>query len=83
MCILLAIWFHLVGAGNYERVCMERGERANHGPTMSDVLEDDGSETIAVFSMFFVNHTKRYIVAVWGDDFARSMALRRGRLRAL
>ena len=53
------------------------------GPTMSDVLEDDGSETIAVFSMFFVKHTKRYIVVVWGDDFARSMALRRGRQRAL
>ena len=33
-------------------------------------LEDDGSETIAVFSMFFVNRSKRYIVAVWGDDFA-------------
>ena len=33
-------------------------------------LEDDGSETIAVFSMFFVNRIKRYIVAVWGDDFA-------------
>ena len=33
-------------------------------------LEDDGSETIAVFSMFFVNRSKRYIVAVWSDDFA-------------
>ena len=33
-------------------------------------LEDDGSEMIAVFSMFFVNHSKRHIVAVWGDDFA-------------
>ena len=31
-------------------------------------LEDDGSE--AVFSMFFVNRSKRYIVAVWSDDFA-------------
>ena len=26
------------------------------------VLEDDGSEAIAVFSMVFVNHSKRYIV---------------------
>ena len=31
------------------------------------VLEDDGSEAIAVFSMVFVSHSKRYIVAVWGD----------------
>ena len=37
-------------------------------------LEDDGSETIAVFSMFFVNRSKRYIVAVWGDDFAFTVA---------
>ena len=29
------------------------------------VMEDDGSETIAVFSMVFVNRSKRYIVAVW------------------
>ena len=34
------------------------------------VMEDDGSETIAVFSMFFLNRIKRDIVAVWGDDFA-------------
>ena len=33
-------------------------------------LEDDGSETIAVFSIFLVNRSKRCIVAVWGDDFA-------------
>ena len=38
------------------------------------VLEDDGSETIAVFSMVFVNRSKRYIVAVWGDDFAFTVA---------
>ena len=31
------------------------------------VLEDDGSEAIAVFSMVFVSHSKRYIVAVWCD----------------
>ena len=34
------------------------------------VLEDDGSEAIAVFSMVFVNSSKRYIVAVWSDYFA-------------
>ena len=33
-------------------------------------LEDDGSETIVVFSMLFVTRSKRYIAAVWGDDFA-------------
>ena len=38
------------------------------------VVEDDGSETIAVFSMAFVNRSKRYIVAVWGDDFAFTVA---------
>ena len=37
-------------------------------------MEDDGSETIAVFSMVFVNRSKRYIVAVWGDDFAFTVA---------
>ena len=30
------------------------------------MMEDDGSETIAVFSMVFVNRSKRHIVAVWG-----------------
>ena len=34
------------------------------------VMEDVGSETIAVFSMVFVNRSERYIVAVWCDDFA-------------
>ena len=38
------------------------------------VMEDDGSETIAVFSMVFVNRSKRYIVAVWDDDFAFTVA---------
>ena len=38
------------------------------------VMEDDGSETIAVFSIVFVNRSKRYIVAVWGDDFAFTVA---------
>ena len=37
---------------------------------VSRALEDDGSETIVVFSMLFVNRSKRYIVAVWCDDFA-------------
>ena len=37
-------------------------------------MEDDGSETIAVFSMVCVNRSKRYIVAVWGDDFAFTVA---------
>ena len=37
-------------------------------------MEDDGSETIAVFSMVFVNRSKRHIVAVWGDDFAFTVA---------
>ena len=37
-------------------------------------MEDDGSETIAVFSMVFLNHSKRYIVAVWSDDFACTVA---------
>ena len=31
-------------------------------------LEDDGSETIAVFSMFFVNRSKRYIVATVASE---------------
>ena len=35
------------------------------------VMED---ETIAVFSMVFVNRSKRYIVAVWDDDFAFTVA---------
>ena len=38
------------------------------------VMEDDVSETIAVFSMVFVNRSKRYIVAVWSDDFAFTVA---------
>ena len=38
------------------------------------VMEDDGSETITVFFIVFVNHRKRYIVAVWGDDFAFAVA---------
>ena len=38
------------------------------------VSEDDGSETIAVFSMVFVNRSKGYNVAVWGDDFAFTVA---------
>ena len=38
------------------------------------VMEDDGSETIVVFSMVVVNRSKRYIVAVWGDDFAFTVA---------
>ena len=38
------------------------------------VVEDDGSDMIAVFSMIFVNHSKRYIVAVWSDDFAFTVA---------
>ena len=40
------------------------------------VMEDDGSVTIAVFSMVFVNRSKRYIVAVWSDDFAFTVASR-------
>ena len=38
------------------------------------VMEDDGSETIAVFSMVFVNRSKRYTVAVWSGDFAFTVA---------
>ena len=38
------------------------------------VMEDDGSETITVFFIVFVNPSKRYIVAVWGDDFAFAVA---------
>ena len=38
------------------------------------VMEDDGSETIGVFSMVFLNRSKRYIVAVWSDDFAFTVA---------
>ena len=38
------------------------------------VMEDGGSETIAVFSMVFVNRSKRYVVAVWSDDFAFTVA---------
>ena len=37
-------------------------------------MENNGSETIAVFSMVFVNRSKKYIVAVWGDDFPFSVA---------
>ena len=37
-------------------------------------MEDDGSETIAVFSMVFVNRNGKYIVAVWCDDFAFTVA---------
>ena len=35
---------------------------------------EDGSEAIAVFSMVFVNRSKRYIVAVWSDDVAFTVA---------
>ena len=66
MCILLVIWCLPVGAGSYERASAGRGERVGSGADyVRRVMEDDGSETIAVFSMVFVNRSKRYIVVVW------------------
>ena len=38
------------------------------------VMEDDGFQTIAVFSIVFVNRIKRYTVAVWSNDFAFTVA---------
>ena len=50
---------------------MEQGGRADSGPTMSCVRgRTTAQRQIVVFSMLFVNRSKRYIVAVWGDDFA-------------
>ena len=64
-CILLVIWCLTAGAERASRLWADYVRR---------VMEDDGSETIAVFSMVFVNRSKRYIVAVWGDDFAFTVA---------
>ena len=72
MCIFLVIWCLPVGA---ERKSMYGTRRASRwADNVRRVMEDDGSETIAVFSMVFVNRSKRYIVVVWGDDFAFTVA---------